>query len=360
MDAYRSLVGLSAAADVPGWARHATHRRPRIFVRYQDPIMVGIRGPGECPCRSGAACPAGLGEVCDPTYASCPVELDPDAVRMDLPQSWIDTFTKPYADEIDEASADQSTWETWIAEYTTRCGMAFAKLRGNMVAYTQDAWAKLTALREFIAQHATALSADQLMQLRGMSDQLYNASLRAQNTLDQLNSVARGESVVACNIPAWRFAIVPRSDLPIDAPTPISVEPFGVGVTGAEIIVIVIVASIMTAGAAIAWWAAAAETSEPREIDARAREEVAKAQADSQLKLNEIARDLAASGRPEAAADLLEQARRRFNEDIRSLTEPEHARAEEAAAGAKGESMGDMIKMILVALFALKALELSK
>ena len=303
-------------------------RGPRIRVQ-RRPLRIDVQSIGQGP---------------DPS--------DPSAVPSDVPTEWLTSFVPPTAEQLSEASSDASTWERFVDEYTARCGLAYAKLRANLAAYLADFYRKRTALhavatdsnfpRDVRLSYANALSA------------CVSAELPVRYEFDQLQAVARGEAVVAFNVPDWQFAIVGIDQLPPDAPPPVSVPmPNPI-----PVVVIVSVAGLIIAGGAIAWWAASAATAEPARVDAEARRKLAEAQSQLYLAQRDLAMAAAERGDDATAAAVLSTARDHFQVDTHALTEPDYARAQAAAAeAAGGESIGDLLKLGVGAMILIKLLE---
>jgi hypothetical protein len=335
-------VATSARALRPA-ARASAAGRARIRLRWKLP---------------GQVFPLGLGQTCDPATMSCPPESQASAVRADMPAEWLTTFRRPSADEIDEASADASTWETFVQGYTARAGMAFARLRANLTNYLQLAQQQQKDLVQQLRDHPNATPDTRMTVYTAIQDYTIAISEIMQN-LAWLNAVAAGQAIIGFDLLHWKFAYLPRGELPADAPAPISLAPEGIGVAPVVIIVVVSVVSMFVAGAVIAYWSGEREKAEPAIQDAKGRLALSNAQARRMDAMTMLANDQAAAGRPDVAAAILRMAGETYVQDLNALTQPDWART--AAARAAAETgfggIGEAIKWGLIALFGLKALE---
>jgi hypothetical protein len=288
----------------------------------------------------------------DVSLGQAPDPSDPSAVPVDVPEEWLTSFVPPTAEQVSEASADASSWERFVDDYTTRCGLAYAKLRANLAAYLADFYRKRTAL------HAIATDANYPRDVRlsyaNALSTCIAAEIPVREEFDKLQAVARGEAVIAFDVAGWQFAIVPIGDLPPDAPPPVSVPvPNPI-----PVVVIVSVVGLLIAGGAIAWWAASAATAEPARVDADARRKLSEAQAQLYLAQRDLAMAASELGDDRTATAILSTARQSFQSDVHALTEPDYARAQaEAAKAAGGESIGDLLKLGVGAMVLMKVLE---
>jgi len=316
--------------------------RPRIRVRWKLPGQIQI----------------GMGQACDPRSASCPPEARSSAVRLDVPAEWLTTFTRPTGEEINEASAEQSTWDTFMQAYTARAGMAFARLRATLTNYMTLAVQQQRAISQTLRDNPNA-SPDARMKAYSAIQAYTWAIVQVAGPLAWLNAVAAGQAVIGFDLLGWQFAYVPMSELPADAPTPISIAPEGVGVAPVVIIVIVSIVAMFVAGATAAWWAGARAQAEPAIQRANGERALAEAQARGHDFQTQLAKELADAGHPDAAAAIVAMAQRNFGFDLRALNEGNWAEASAARAAAESGwgGIGEIMKWGLLGLFALKAME---
>jgi hypothetical protein len=337
--------------------------RRRIRVHFKFPPHVDVRLGQECdPTTASCVYAAQPTPLCDPRSASCPSESNPLAVRMDIPAAWLDTFIRPSGNEYDEATQDAGHWEDFVTQYTTRCGMAFARLRANLVNYTTLIATQAQALSDALTSAGANAKPETRLAVLGAQQQYTLALSKMIVHRTWLDAIARGRAVLGFNIHNWTFAYVPISELPANAPTPISIDPADLGVDAVVLIVAVVALFVAAGAAAIAWWGAERAKAAPADTDADSRNALTQAQARAMDANTKIANDMAAQGHADAAAAILAMGQQRYQQDINALTQPDYARAQaEAAAGAGGPGgIADMIKWVALGWFALEAMKAYK
>lgn len=359
-DVRASLVRPVAA---PTAARVGGGIRRRIRVHFKFPPRVDVRLGQECdPTTASCINVPSSPPLCDPRTASCPSESNPLAVRMDIPAEWLTSFVRPSGDEYDEATQDSSHWEDFITQQTTRCGMAFARLRANLVNYTTLIATQAQALSDALTSAGAAAKPETRLAVLGAQQQYTLAMSKMVMHREWLNAIARGRAVLGFNIHNWTFAYVPVSELPANAPAPISIDPAYLGVD-AVVLIIAVVALFVAAGAtAVAWWGAERAKAAPADTDADSRNALTLAQARALDANTKIANDMAAQGHADAAAAILAMGQQHYQQDINALTQPDWARTQAAQAAATSGlgGIGDAIKWVLLGWFALEAMKAIK